>query len=411
MENLSVQPDILISLERAWEEGTLDMYIADYVEYTGSIKNIYNAVKKSSVIEESDIDNAVKKLEKEGLLTKPVDPYSKLVEIYKSVEDEDPLVVQEAVNAAYFRHMGDANWDKAYSKLLDKIENGGLTENIKASFLRKKANLNEAFKESKSMSIEDILADLVDNMSDEQFESEIRRFKKIASKLGINNYAKMIMTIVEDDYDPRSTESIFEDAYVFETSMGSTYKYYPSVNMMAETHPNGLVYLYFASIVDAVKYYDTIDQFWKDFELETSTEMNYVESSIEDEEAFEEVSDGPTSINVEESLNLRDMHNNNKYDLLNKYLSEKYSIEHKSIIAKMIKESASDEEICNYMESIHGKFPSFALEDEKLFSEERVDEDSEMWSDVEKEDLKNAGILEDLKCSIDDDFTWFKYEE
>ena len=47
--------------------------------------------------------------------------------------------------------------------------------------------MTESFDEARSMPIGEILADIADNMSDEQLEDELKRFKKVASKLGIKD--------------------------------------------------------------------------------------------------------------------------------------------------------------------------------------------------------------------------------
>jgi hypothetical protein len=49
--------------------------------------------------------------------------------------------------------------------------------------------------------------------------------------------------------------------------------------------------------------------------------------------------------NIEEALNIIDMRNNNKYDLLNRYLSEDITSEQRNTIKKMLKEGADDGEL------------------------------------------------------------------
>ena len=191
--------------------------------------------------------------------------------------------------------------------------------------------LEEDFETSANyMTVQDMLAGLVDNVSDAQIDDEIKRFRKFARTLGVKNYDEMIV-LVSDEFDPAFIFDNYEDM----STKNEKVRYFTDENMICE-YANGNYYIYFATEDVCKKFYDLAERFMSGADLD--------ENPFNEEYIFEE-----GTLNIEECLNKIDKTNNNKYDLLNCYLENVHSRESREKIATMIKENVSAEELHTYL--------------------------------------------------------------
>ena len=114
--NLSTQYSLKNELDRAYEEGTLEEFICDYVGWIGTIEDIKAAQQESSIVEESDIERALKNLYQKDMLKQDEDPYKILcdafVENYREFNDEK--VLEHVRTSVYWPHIGSKRWEDAY---------------------------------------------------------------------------------------------------------------------------------------------------------------------------------------------------------------------------------------------------------------------------------------------------------
>lgn len=189
------------------------------------------------------------------------------------------------------------------------------------------------------MTISDLLSNMIDNVSDSQLDKEIKNFKFYAKKLGVRDYNSLYVAISEED-----PSYVLQDELMVPSPDSDRELYlYPSANVLTEKY-NGEIFIYSVS-EDAIKeVFDTMDKFMNEDTLEVDFIPDDYEMGVEE--------DNKSFINISECLRLRDNRSNNKYALQTKYLSERYTLEQKTKIATMLKESVSDEEIYNYMQSL-----------------------------------------------------------
>lgn len=192
-------------------------------------------------------------------------------------------------------------------------------------------SLEEDFETSANyMTVQDMLAGLIDNVPDAQIDDEIRRFRKFARTLGVKNYDEMIV-LVSDEFDPAFIFDNYEDM----STKNEKVRYFTDENMICE-YANGNYYIYFATEDACKKFYDLAERFMSGADLD--------ENPFNEEYILEE-----GTLNIEECLNKIDKTNNNKYDLLNCYLENVHSRESREKIATMIKENVSAEELHTYL--------------------------------------------------------------
>ena len=196
--------------------------------------------------------------------------------------------------------------------------------------------LEEAFIENAPIDAEvktvaEIIEGLHGNVDDKTLDKEIRFFKRIGALLGTKDYDNVYVVVDEGEHDP---EYIFGDGMEVETADKRLVKMYPSAKCVVEQN-SGLLFIYFATEMAALKFLQAADMFLTDIELE-----NYYKPT---EKENEEV------IDIKESLNNFDATNNNKYDLLNMYLSEKWTKKQVGTICSMIKENCTPEQMYNYL--------------------------------------------------------------
>lgn len=346
---------LLFQIEKAWDEDILPEFISDYIgSGSGTLTEIQNAIKDSQYVSEVDYNNAIKYLEMKDMLPNKVDPYKQFVEVYNAGYMYDDFELKNMLNAIYFPHMGNAVWDNAYSRILKNFESLKDQRSEKYNKYRqeKTEEVKEIMNESLDldiMQVQDMLAAEIDNVSDEGIDADIRLYKYIASKLGVKNYDNLFVGVDDGNYNP---EWVLEDGLMLPNKEHKLYMY-PSAEMVAEFHPNGNIFMYFATEDAAKKYFDLAKKFLDDFDVDEN--QFYAESVVSTPEvektprkrwtATKETFNECTLTNLEETLNMRDIRSNNKYDLLNLYLKEHFSLDARKKLVEKINSGASDADI------------------------------------------------------------------
>ena len=374
--------DLLFQIEQAWDEDILPEFISDYVSSgCGSLKDIENEISKSTHVTEVDYNNAIKYLEMKNMLPNKIDPYKQFVEVYNAGYQYDDFELKNMLAAIYFPHMGNEVWDNAYNKILNNFESlkdqrEDTQYNKYKSEKKEEVNrmINEAL-DSNIMTIQDMLSAEIDNVSDEGLDADIKLYQFIASRLGVKDYSELYVAVDDGNYNP---EWVFEDGLMIPYLDYKLFMY-PSSQMVAEFNPNGNIFMYFVTEEDANKYFDLAKKFLDDFDVDENQfyddkhaeewmdrnphgyyndESDYgsdVNESINSSKKRWSIrSEKPqleecTLSNLEETLNRRDMKSNNKYDLLNLYLSEKFSLDTRKELVEKINKGASNEELCEML--------------------------------------------------------------
>ena len=88
------------------------------------------------------------------------------------------------------------------------------------------------------MTINDLLSNMVDNVSDSQLDEEIRNFNFYARKLGIRDYNSLYVAIVEED-----PSYVLQDELMIPSPSNDRELYlYPSAKVLVEKY-NGEIYI------------------------------------------------------------------------------------------------------------------------------------------------------------------------
>lgn len=374
--------DLLFQIEKAWDEDILPEFISDYVgSGCGSIKDIETAIKKSTCVTETDYNNAIKYLEMKDMLPNKIDPYKQFVEVYNAGHMYDDFELKNMLTAIYFPHIGNEVWDNAYERIMKNFEslkdqrsdkyteykNATKTEGVKKI-------MNEAL-DLDIMTVQDMLSAEIDNVSEENLDADIKLYKFIASKLGVKDYDNLYVTVDDGNYNP---EWILTDGLMLPYLDYKLFMY-PSSKMIAEMNPNGNIFMYFVTEEDAQKYFELADKFLNDFDVQENQfyddkhaeewmdrnphgyyndESDYGSdvnesvsrkhkrwTTVTSEDTIEEC----TLSNLEEQLNKRDMLSNNKFDLLNLYLSEAFSMKSRKALVEKINSGATNEELAQLL--------------------------------------------------------------
>lgn len=213
--------------------------------------------------------------------------------------------------------------------------------------------LDESYEDSEDvdyMTVNDLIAGLVDNASDQEINRQLRLFKQIAKLLEVPNYDNMIVAVDDGDYNP---EYIFSDGLLM-PSLAPTVTFYPDAKMVGEVL-NGQIFLYFKDEEACKKFFHMAKKFLTDFDLdENQFDADHAAEWMErnPHRYYNSESDYGTDVNVvdiEEALNYKDKISNNQFDLLNNYLSERFTLDQRKILATMIKENKSNKDIYEYL--------------------------------------------------------------
>ena len=296
------------SLERAYSEGTLENLIADYVSFGGTLEEIYEQAKHSEIVNEGCISNAVKILQEGNLMFNEEEETD--IEEEMTTEDEYDDYYLSSKTSVMDEDVGEMNVD--------------------------------------TMTVQDLLAGAIDNMSEEQMDDEIYFFQGVARELKVKNYDNVVVAVDDGDYNP---EWVLSDGVTLNVG-GREVKYYPSAKMIVE-NMNGNIFMYFAKDRDAKKYFKLAHKFLDAEEL--NEEPFGYDTSIKecarghynDDGDFLEESYEPSTL--EQALNRLDRITGNKYDLLNTYLDEQLDDSRKSHIVEMLNKDNSAELIHKYL--------------------------------------------------------------
>ena len=296
------------SLDRAYSEGTLENLIADYVSFGGTLEEIYEQAKHSEIVNESCISNAVKILQEGNLM----------------FNDEEDTDIEEEMAT-------EDDYDDYYLSSKTSVMDESVGE-----------------MDVDTMTVQDLLAGSVDNMSEEQMDDEIYFFEGVARELKVKNYDDVVVAVDDGDYNP---EWVLSDGVTLNVS-GREVKYYPSAKMIVE-NMNGNIFMYFAKEGDAKKYFKLAHKFLDAEELNEEPfgyDTSIKESArgyYNDDGDFLEESYEPSTL--EQALNRLDRITGNKYDLLNTYLDEQLDDSRKSHIVEMLNKDNSAELIHKYL--------------------------------------------------------------
>lgn len=213
--------------------------------------------------------------------------------------------------------------------------------------------LDESYEDSEDvdyMTVNDLIAGLVDNASDQEINRQLRLFKQIAKLLEVPNYDNMIVAVDDGDYNP---EYIFSDGLPM-PSLAPTVTFYPDAKMVSEVL-NDQIFLYFKDEEVCKKFFHMAKKFLTDFDLdENQFDADHAAEWMERNPHgyYNSESDYGTDVEVvdiEEALNYKDKISNNQFDLLNNYLSERFTLDQRKILATMIKENKSNKDIYEYL--------------------------------------------------------------
>lgn len=349
---------LLFQIEKAWDEDILPEFISDYIgSGCGKLSDIEDAIKNSQYVSQVDYENAIKYLEMKDMLPNKVDPYKQFVEVYNAGIEYDDFELKNMLAAIYFPHMGNAVWDNAYSRILKNFES--LKDERSERYNKYKQEKTEEVKRIMNealdldiMTVQDMLSNEIDNVSDEGLDADIKLYQFIARKLGVKDYDKLFVAVDDGNYNP---EWILEDGLMVPYLDHKLYMY-PSSEMIAEMHPNGNIFMYFVTEDSARKYFELADKFLNDFDVD---ENQFYTEAIKEEPVkvghkrwtatTNKVEEQCTLETLEETLNKRDMNSNNEFDLLNLYLKEKFTLESRKALVEKINSGATDKELCEML--------------------------------------------------------------
>ena len=324
------------AIDNAYEEDTLVDLISDYINFGGDVKDIYEAIKESSIVSNEDVDKAIQYLKDNNLMEKiSSDVDDDCISCYN--EDEDNF-------------KDDFCWVEGNAYLGEDVD----IENVDVD----------------TLTVGDLIAGAMDNMSDKAIDEDIKFFKWVARELGVKDYDEVVVTVDEQDMDP---SLVLSDGVNF-VKNGKAIKIYKSANMITELM-NGELFLYFKTLDDAKRYIALANKFLNSDELSKDVfayDENFVNESLgcyDDEGNYSTHEIKPS--NIEEALNLLDKRTGNKHDLLNKFLSEKLDKESTNKLIDMLNENASIKDIERHLVEASGQYVD-ELSEFKQFIMDRV---------------------------------------
>ena len=325
------------ALERAFEEGTLDALVSDYVLFGGEVEDLYEVVKQSNLVTTNDLDNAVQYLKDNDLLE--VACHEEDEKCYALSEEEDNL---DGFTRCIAPEMCDVMED------LDDTDYDNMT--------------SVDFK-----TVEDLLSGAMDNMSSEQLDDEIRLFKKIGKTLSVNDYDKVVVYFDDGEYNP---EYVLSDGVPFKHN-DRVLKYYKSANLISELW-NGNYFLYFKTEEDLKKYYALANKFLNSDELSKDV-FDYDEKHAKEwaerhpygyynDEGDYNIEEDFKPTTIDAALNLLDKRTGNKFNLLNTYLEGNISNDDRNKLVEMLNSNEQIETIHKHLTEAGGQY----IDEEKV---------------------------------------------
>ena len=113
------------------------------------------------------------------------------------------------------------------------------------------------------MTIQDLIAGMHGNISEEAMDQQLKLFKKIAKILGVKNYDEIIVAINDGEYDPAY---LMQDGYPIDIG-SQTVTHYPSENIVVE-NIDGNVYMYFVTEKSCNNYFALANKFLNDYDID-----------------------------------------------------------------------------------------------------------------------------------------------
>ena len=163
------------------------------------------------------------------------------------------------------------------------------------------------------MKMDDLLSNLIDNVSQNQLDEELKAFRFYARKLGVRDYNQLWVAISEED-----PSYVLQDEIVVPSPLPNREVIlYPSAKILVEKY-NGEFYVFAVTEEDLTKVFNTIGEFLNgDMPVEDFYTSDNNSDVMEENKSF---------IDIEECLKLRDRKSNNKYELQSRYLSERFTL-------------------------------------------------------------------------------------
>lgn len=243
------------------------------------------------------------------------------------------------------------------------------------------------------MTVEDLLSDMIGNVPESQLDNELKKFKKFAKILHVKDYGDVLVMVDEGDRDP---SQLFPDGryHTVNEETGEHEIYFDDQGIVAE-YTNGLIYIYFASEDIMNNFIKASDEFLRAFDIE---ENPFVEESLE----------LGNVVSIEECLNILDKNSNNKFDLLNCYLSENFTNEEKCKIAEMIKEGYSKDSLQKYLKEkvVDKDFVLTEDQDEETISEDDMTIEQLLFAMIEDQGQEYGSMSVYDKMSLDKAVDW-----
>lgn len=305
-----------VRLEESYDQGTCDVFIMDYVDFGGLLQDLIDVAHKSDIINNDQFDSIINNLKENNLIS-----------CDNCREDTD----------SFLGYMQDKYCDEDADEVQICSINDLTDDCVPCGcVLSEDIDLEDAiFNDIEIKPLEDIISGLMDNVSQDQLDKEIRLFKKIATLLDLEDYSNLYV-VVTDEYDP----SYFDDGILIALKDGDL-KSHSLLNCVSEKL-NGLIYIYFKSEEDAKKFISHAHKYLNNFEFDNEEEDS---TPYETDETF-----SVEESTIEESLNYLDRKTNNKYNLVNIYLSESYNKDlDKKLKEELLKEDYSIESLLNIM--------------------------------------------------------------
>lgn len=303
-------------LEEAFDQGTCDIFVMDYIDFGGLLQDLIDVAHKSDLINTQQFDSIIDNLKANNL-----------IKCEDCCEDNDSFL--NYLNDKYCDDTTDELEICSFKDIPDDCVTTSCT-------LSEDIDLDDSILNNVEIKpLNEVISGLVDNVSEEQLDREIRLFKKIATLLDVQDYSTLFV-VVTDDYDP----SYFDDGILIALKDGDL-KSHTSLNCVSEKL-NGLTYIYFRTEEDAKRFISHAYKYLNNFEFDNEGDDM---TPYETEEDFS-IEDST----IEESLNYLDRKTNNKYNLLNTYVSESYDKDlDEKLRAELIKEDYTIESLLDIM--------------------------------------------------------------
>ena len=134
------------------------------------------------------------------------------------------------------------------------------------------------------MTVEELIAGMHGNISEEAMDRQLKLFKRIAKILGVKRYDEIIVAIDDGQFDPKY---LMQDGYPID--LGSEIvMHYPAENIVVE-NIDGNIYLYFVTERACNNYFALANKFLNDYDIdpayvEDTAEAEHIEIPIVDDE-------------------------------------------------------------------------------------------------------------------------------